>query len=258
MSVFAYYGYVSRLGTAGGVRALRQAMVPVEADDPASLVSAQAAYWRETLAGLPDEQDTLFIVVNGACKENDFAIIAQETGTELTVLEDRALLAIQGPEAAAVVQAGFVPPDGQGLNDLLQKQCQCLGECKSECEGECETKSVGKSKGKGGKNWGLGASGNESATTCDSSKGREQSPPQPSSLRIFNRCGLGVALTAKCSRKPSHQAKAALRRRAPSSESRARCPHRPRRRQSIASSALQKSPTSRNARDAVARPVRRG
>jgi len=45
------------------------------------------------------------------------------------------------------------------LMDLLQKQCNCLGECKSECEGNC--KSPGKGKGKGGKNWGLGASGGE-------------------------------------------------------------------------------------------------
>ncbi len=41
------------------------------------------------------------------------------------------------------------------------KQCNCLGECKSECE--CSSKSLSKSggKGKGGKQWGLGASGNE-------------------------------------------------------------------------------------------------
>jgi hypothetical protein len=46
------------------------------------------------------------------------------------------------------------------LTDLLMKQSNCLGECKCECEGEC--KSTAKTgKGKGGKNWGLGASGNE-------------------------------------------------------------------------------------------------
>jgi hypothetical protein len=45
------------------------------------------------------------------------------------------------------------------LSDLLRKQCQCLSECKGECESEC--KNPGMSKGKGGKNWGLGASGNE-------------------------------------------------------------------------------------------------
>ena len=43
------------------------------------------------------------------------------------------------------------------LSDLLRKQCQCLGECKSECEGACKKDGAGK----GGKNWGLGASGNQ-------------------------------------------------------------------------------------------------
>jgi len=45
------------------------------------------------------------------------------------------------------------------LNDLLTKQCNCLGECKGECE--CEGKNPGSSKNAGGKKWGLGASGNE-------------------------------------------------------------------------------------------------
>ena len=45
------------------------------------------------------------------------------------------------------------------LVDLLRKQCRCLSECKSECEGAC--KKTGASKKKGGKNWGLGASGND-------------------------------------------------------------------------------------------------
>jgi hypothetical protein len=45
------------------------------------------------------------------------------------------------------------------LSDLLQKQCNCLGECKSECE--CENPIAGNSNKKGGKKWGLGKSGNE-------------------------------------------------------------------------------------------------
>jgi hypothetical protein len=44
------------------------------------------------------------------------------------------------------------------LNDLLRKQCDCLGECKGECE--CNSNG-GYSKGKGGSNWGRGATGNE-------------------------------------------------------------------------------------------------
>jgi hypothetical protein len=44
------------------------------------------------------------------------------------------------------------------LADLLRRQCQCLGECKGECAGQPTNKD---GKGKGGKNWGLGRSGNE-------------------------------------------------------------------------------------------------
>ena len=60
----------------------------------------------DLMAGRPDE-DGLFVVVNGACKDNDFAVIADELGGQVTItrLEDRALLALQGPDAAAVFQA---------------------------------------------------------------------------------------------------------------------------------------------------------
>ncbi|ABS62311.1 glycine cleavage system T protein [Parvibaculum lavamentivorans DS-1] len=46
----------------------------------------------------------LFLVVNAACKDADFAHIAANLpkGIELRRLEDRALIALQGPEAAAV------------------------------------------------------------------------------------------------------------------------------------------------------------
>jgi aminomethyltransferase len=50
--------------------------------------------------------DGLFVVVNGACKENDFAVIAAELAGQVVIdrLETRALIALQGPEAAAVFQ----------------------------------------------------------------------------------------------------------------------------------------------------------
>jgi aminomethyltransferase len=50
--------------------------------------------------------DGLFVVVNGACKENDFKVIAEELGPQVTIerLETRALIALQGPEAAQVFQ----------------------------------------------------------------------------------------------------------------------------------------------------------
>ncbi|MDP6389229.1 MAG: glycine cleavage T C-terminal barrel domain-containing protein, partial [Alphaproteobacteria bacterium] len=55
--------------------------------------------------------DHLFLVVNAACKEQDFAHMRQRLGggAELEVIEDRALLALQGPKAADVL-ARLAPP----------------------------------------------------------------------------------------------------------------------------------------------------
>jgi aminomethyltransferase len=60
----------------------------------------------DLMTARPDD-DGLFVVVNGACKDNDYAIIAKALEGEVAVerLEDRALLALQGPEAAAVLAA---------------------------------------------------------------------------------------------------------------------------------------------------------
>lgn len=58
----------------------------------------------DLMAARPDD-DGLFVVVNGACKDNDFKVIDSELAGQVTIerLENRALLAIQGPEAAAVI-----------------------------------------------------------------------------------------------------------------------------------------------------------
>jgi aminomethyltransferase len=50
--------------------------------------------------------DGLFVVVNGACKENDFKVIDAELAGQVVIerLETRALIALPGPEAAAVFQ----------------------------------------------------------------------------------------------------------------------------------------------------------
>lgn len=49
-------------------------------------------------------EDEYFLVVNAACKEQDIAHLRRELiGIEVEVLEDRALLALQGPQAAAVL-----------------------------------------------------------------------------------------------------------------------------------------------------------
>jgi aminomethyltransferase len=72
----------------------------------AVLLNDQGGVIDDLMTARPDD-DGLFIVVNGACKDNDYAIIAKALDGEATVerLEDRALLALQGPEAAAVLAA---------------------------------------------------------------------------------------------------------------------------------------------------------
>jgi len=59
----------------------------------------------DDLMGSRPDDDGLFLVVNGACKDGDFALIAEKLDgvAELERLDDRALLALQGPEAAAVL-----------------------------------------------------------------------------------------------------------------------------------------------------------
>jgi len=68
----------------------------------------------DLMAARPDE-DGLFVVVNGACKENDYAIIAKALAGQASVerLEDRALIALQGPKAAAVLAKHV--PDAAGM-----------------------------------------------------------------------------------------------------------------------------------------------
>ena len=55
--------------------------------------------------------DHLFVVVNAACKEQDFAHMGERLGgaVELEVIEDRALIALQGPKAVDVL-ARLAPP----------------------------------------------------------------------------------------------------------------------------------------------------
>jgi len=60
----------------------------------------------DLMAARPDD-DGLFVVVNGACKDNDFRVIDNELAGQVVIerLEDRALIALQGPKAAAVFAA---------------------------------------------------------------------------------------------------------------------------------------------------------
>lgn len=70
------------------------------------LLNGEGGIIDDLMAGRPDHHG-LFVVVNAGNKDEDFALWrAQLAGdAQLTVLEDRALLAIQGPEAAAVMAA---------------------------------------------------------------------------------------------------------------------------------------------------------
>ena len=67
----------------------------------------------DLMAARPDD-DGLFVVVNGACKENDFKVIDNELAGQVKIerLENRALMALQGPEAAAAL-AAHIPEAAQ-------------------------------------------------------------------------------------------------------------------------------------------------
>lgn len=55
------------------------------------------------------DAQTLFLVVNAACKDKDFSYIAATLGRETTLerMDDRALIALQGPHAQTVLQTLF-------------------------------------------------------------------------------------------------------------------------------------------------------
>jgi len=69
-----------------------------------------------------DQQGGLYIVVNAGTKENDFAIIAKAAGVdaELRRADDRALIALQGPDAEAVIADIFT--DAVGLTFMTFRQ----------------------------------------------------------------------------------------------------------------------------------------
>jgi len=79
------------------------------------LLNRQGGIIDDLMAGRPVNalgtgDDGLFVVVNGACKDNDFKVIDDELAGQVAIerLESRGLIAIQGPEAAAVFQH-YVP-----------------------------------------------------------------------------------------------------------------------------------------------------
>jgi aminomethyltransferase len=82
--------------------------------DVVGLAEGRQRYGLLTLAGggvaddlmFANRKDHLYLVVNGACKYQDMEILtAGLPECEVTLLEDRALLALQGPKAEAVLEA---------------------------------------------------------------------------------------------------------------------------------------------------------
>ena len=76
------------------------------------LLNDQGGMLDDLMIGRPrweSRQGMLTIVANAAMKEQDFALFQAAAGDEAMLVraDDRALVAVQGPEAAAVVQAIF-------------------------------------------------------------------------------------------------------------------------------------------------------
>lgn len=67
-----------------------------------------------TRAGKGDDSDHIFMVVNASCKKQDLAhLLANLDGCDVEPLEDRALLALQGPKAAEVMAR--IAPDSAAM-----------------------------------------------------------------------------------------------------------------------------------------------
>ncbi len=87
------------------------------------------------VARMGDEE--LFLVVNAGCKEADFAHIAAHlpAGTTLSRHEDRALVALQGPQAAAVF-ARFAPGSaGMSFMDVRDFEIAGVGRVRASRSG---------------------------------------------------------------------------------------------------------------------------
>jgi aminomethyltransferase len=69
-----------------------------------------------------DQQGGLYVVVNAGTKENDFVLLQKAAGSdaELHRADDRALIAIQGPEAEAVIAS--ILPDAVPLTFMQFRQ----------------------------------------------------------------------------------------------------------------------------------------
>ncbi len=94
-----------------GTDAMLESLVPVDIEGLGENRQTYALFTNEQGGVLDDlivtrwGQQRFFLVVNAACKEQDIAHLRSHlAGQQLTVLEDRALLALQGPAARAVME----------------------------------------------------------------------------------------------------------------------------------------------------------
>jgi aminomethyltransferase len=106
---------VSHMGqvciTGAGATEALEALLPVDLvglghhEQVYALLTNDAGGVRDDLIVTRWDEDTFFLVVNAACKEADIAYLRDRLpGLALQVLEDRALLALQGPKAREVMQ----------------------------------------------------------------------------------------------------------------------------------------------------------
>ena len=82
-----------------------------------------------------DQQGRLYIVVNGATKEDDWALMREKLGdlADLERLDNRILVALQGPEAEAVVSECFPEAAYLGFMESRRMVCKDLTCIVSRC-----------------------------------------------------------------------------------------------------------------------------
>lgn len=112
-----------RLSGPGAAEALER-LAPINACDLAEGRTRYSFFTNESGGILDDFMTTnagdhLFLVVNAACKDADFALLreAMPAGVSCELLDDRALLALQGPRAAAALARLAPPVAGLGFMD---------------------------------------------------------------------------------------------------------------------------------------------
>ncbi len=121
-----------RIQGAGVVAAL-EALLPADLESLAidtqvySLLTNDSGGVRDDLIVTRWDTDSFFLVINAACKEDDIAYLREQLGgLDIEVMEQQALLALQGPQARAVLAEIF--PDVAELPFLSGLRIEFEGE----------------------------------------------------------------------------------------------------------------------------------